>query len=118
MNAESRDEPADEETGDEPVDRDEWLAQEVDASWTHLGGADLCAGPTSCWCDVYARREDDGSFTLRFFGEGLEPCDPPEELEPETCATAAEALTLLAERGLEVAEEDLPGATETDESAD
>ena len=118
MNGEAEDERAEDEAEPEIVDRDEWLAQEVDASWAHLGGADLCAGPTACWCDVYARREEDGSYKLRFFGEGLEPSDPPEELEPETCATAADAVTLLAERGLEVTEEDLPGAPETDEAAE
>jgi hypothetical protein len=118
MNGEAEDERAEDEAEPEVVDRDEWLAQEVDASWTHLGGGDLCAGPTASWCDVYARREEDGSFTLRFFGEGLEPSDPPEELEAESCATADEAVALLAERGLEVDAEDLPGATEIDEAAE
>lgn len=113
MNQDPADEP--EEDEEETVDRDEWLAQEVDASWTHLGAGDLCAGPTASWCDVYARREEDGSYSLRFFGEGLEPSDPPEELEPESCATAAEAVALLSDRGLEVAEEDLPGADDDGE---
>jgi hypothetical protein len=90
----------------------------VDASWTHLGGSDRCAGPTASWCDVYARQEEDGSYTLRFFGEGLEPSDPPEELEPESCATAAEAVALLADRGLEVSVEDLPGAAGQDDGAE
>jgi hypothetical protein len=117
MNGAGEEERPEAEAEEDTVDREEWLAQEVDASWTHLGGGDLCAGPTASWCDVYVRREEDGSYTLRFFGEGLEPSDPPEELEAESCATAAEAVALLAERGLEVVEEDLPGATDTDEAA-
>lgn len=104
------DEEPDDETEDEveEVDRDEWLAQEVDASWTHLTTGDLSSGPTAGLCDVFVRREDDGSYSLRFFGEGLEPSDPPMELDPEGYATAEETVAALAERGFEIEVDDLP----------
>ena len=104
----SKDEPG-EEDPPEGVDRDEWLAQEVDDSWTHVASGDLCSGPTAGWCDIFARREDDGSYSLRFFGEGLEPSDPPLELDLENYAGAEQAAAALSERGFEVEPRDLPG---------
>lgn len=100
-------EPEDEEV-EESVDRDEWLAQEVDSTWTHVAAGDVCSGPTSGWCDVYARREEDGSYSLRFFGEGLEPSDPPLELEDENYATPQETVAALADRGFVIEIDDLP----------
>jgi hypothetical protein len=93
---------------EEGVDRNEWLAQEVDASWAHLTSGDLCCGPTASWCDVYVRKEDDGSYSLRFFGEGLEPSDPPEELDSENYASAQETVAALASHGFVIDPDDLP----------
>jgi hypothetical protein len=104
----STDAPGEEEPP-EGVDRDEWLAQEVEDSWTHVASGDLCSGPTAGWCDIFARREDDGSYSLRFFGEGLEPSDPPLELDLENYPDIEEAAAALSERGFEVEARDLPG---------
>ena len=91
-----------------PLDRNEQLALQVDASWSHLTAGDLCSGPTSGYCDVFARQEKDGSYSLRFFGEGLEASDEPMELDSEGYATAAETVAALTDRGFRIEIDDLP----------
>ena len=91
-----------------PLDRDEQLALQVDASWPHLTAGDLCSGPTSGYCDVFGRQEEDGSYSLRFFGEGLEASDEPIELDPEGYATAEETVAALTARGFRIEIDDLP----------
>lgn len=90
-----------------PVDRDEWLAAELDSSWKHLAGGDFACGPTSSWVDVFFRVETDLSYSLRLFGEGLEADDPPIELESESYTTVQELCSALTERGIEVCPDDL-----------
>ena len=95
------------DSADEPVDRDEWLAAELDSSWKHLAGGDFACGPTSSLVDIFVRVEEDLSYSLRFFGEGLEADDPPLELESESYQTAQEVCSALAERGITVSPDDL-----------
>jgi hypothetical protein len=95
----------------ENIDRDEWFKSNLDSSWIHLTCGDSTSGPTSSFVDIFFRREDDGSCTLRFFGEPLESDEPPLELESESYDDLSDLSASLNERGFAFDEDDLFGST-------
>ena len=94
----------------ENIDRDECFKSNLDSSWIHLTCGDLTSGPTSSFVDIFFRREQDGSFTLRFFGEALESGEPPLELESKSYDDLSVLSNSLDERGVSFDEDDLFGS--------
>jgi hypothetical protein len=95
----------------ENIDRDEWFKFNLDTSWIHLTCGDLASGPTSSFINIFFRREDDESYTLRFFGEPLESDEPPLELESESYDDVSDLSASLNERGFNFDEDYLFGST-------